>query len=220
MQQFQSNHPDTSVSSNGGAPINMFQYGWFTRPDVDFLDQECKTFYGSRWREIYPASALNGPIPTLLSSHWSNSYIHCIGIYYECPYAIKNLRRARNASLIAGFGCPELVLYGIVRVMVEQNYEPYRPMRAQKCRSSTNESRGWVYLPWERLGLRGSSLRRRRGTRFYHLQPPVWSDQCHGTSLQDTSHQPGGSYAETEISSLRVLLRPRGLGNISSPLRC
>ena len=35
------------------------------------------------------------------------------------PYAIKNQRGASKKPLVGGFGCDELVLYGI-RVLVEQ----------------------------------------------------------------------------------------------------
>ena len=44
------NHPDASVRGNGGAPTHILGPGLFRRPSVDFLDQECKVAYGSRWR--------------------------------------------------------------------------------------------------------------------------------------------------------------------------
>ena len=50
-------------------------------------------------------------------------------------------------SLVGGFGCLELVLYGI-RVLAEQHYEPFRPMRAKHCWPSTNKTgEHWPVLP-------------------------------------------------------------------------
>ena len=39
------------------------------------------------------------------------------------PYAIKNLSERKEMPLVGGFGCLELVLYGI-RGLAEQHYEP------------------------------------------------------------------------------------------------
>ena len=46
--------------------------------------------------------------------------------------------------LVGGFGCLELVLYGI-RVLAEQHYEPSRPMRAKYRWTPTNESEEHFY---------------------------------------------------------------------------
>ena len=46
------------------------------------------------------------------------------------PYVIKNQRGASKKPLVGGFGCDELVLYGI-RVLAEQHY----------AQDSTNESK-------------------------------------------------------------------------------
>ena len=45
----------------------------------------------------------------------------------------------RPWKLVGGVGYLEQVLYGI-RVLVEQHYEPSRPMRAKHCWPPTNES--------------------------------------------------------------------------------
>ena len=56
------------------------------------------------------------------------------------PYAIKNQRKARNAPsrghfvpkpLVGGFGCLELVLYGI-RELAQQHYEPLILLQSEK----------------------------------------------------------------------------------------
>ena len=54
------------------------------------------------------------------------------------PYAIKNQRGA-SKPLVGGFGCDELVLYGIRDIGVATLWSP-GPMRAMPCWISTNES--------------------------------------------------------------------------------
>ena len=51
------------------------------------------------------------------------------------PYAIKNQRGASKKPLVGGFGCDELVLYGI-RVLAEQHYD----------QDSTNQSKTSIFL--------------------------------------------------------------------------
>ena len=76
----------------------------------------------------------------LAGSLWhKDSWFLCTGrFYYRRPYDIKNQRGA-SKPLVGGFGCDELILYGIRDTGVATLWSP-GPMRAMPCWISTNES--------------------------------------------------------------------------------
>ena len=118
----------STLIGRGSTKLGSHWSRWFI-----VLLRQCLLCHKEPVRRIQ--SPLLGAFCLLLAgSSWhKNSWLPCTEkSYYRRPYAIKNQRGASKRPLVGGFGCDELVLYGI-RLLARAKF-------------STNESRASLSL--------------------------------------------------------------------------